>query len=155
MARVAFVLISLCLSAACLVSAPSAVEAEREVRAVLDTFFREAAAKNWVALSTLLADDFEFFGDDAVVVGRAEFLKAMQDDSMDIESLQLADVKVTASRGADLAIAKYRLNLRSSVQGKPYNMTSVETIGFRRESGNWRLVHNHASIQKASASAEP
>jgi ketosteroid isomerase-like protein len=155
MSRIALIVITVCLSGACSLPAGSAAEPEPEVRAALDAFFREASAKNWPALSALIADDFEFYGDDTVVLGRAEFLKAMQDDSMDIESVQLNDFKVTTARGADLAIAKYRLRLRSTMHGKPYNMTSVETVGFRREATGWRLIHNHASIQTDKTAPAP
>jgi ketosteroid isomerase-like protein len=123
--------------------------AAASVRGALDSFFEAAGAKNWESIGAMLAPDFEFYTDDAIVLDRAGFLKAMQEDSMDVQKLQLSDVKVELSPDELLAWVKYRILLQSSIKGKPYNVATAETVVFRKDGGKWQMTHNHASIKKA------
>lgn len=123
------------------------VEAPR-VRTALDSFFDAVAARDWPRVEALIADDFEFYGDDLMVLSRAEFIKAMRDDDMNIRKLELSQVQTTISDDGRLAWVKYRAYLDSDVKGQAYRMNSAETVAFRREGHQWRMTHNHASVRE-------
>jgi hypothetical protein len=127
---------------------PPAV-AEREVRAALARFFDAASTMRWSVIDSLLAPDFLFYSDSALVLSRSEFLDAMRQDSMTVQELDLRDVDVSLSEDAHFAIVRYRLSMRASMNGEPYNMLSAETVGFRRTASRWVMMHNHASIRRA------
>lgn len=124
---------------------------EAEVKKALDKFFHAVDVKDWKAIDEVLAKDFEFYGDDTTVLTRDEFIKAMKDDNMQIDKLQLKNVKVSLSPDGQMAWVKYSAYLESSMRGAPYNMASVETVAFRKEDGNWKMTHNHASVKKLDA----
>jgi ketosteroid isomerase-like protein len=130
------------------VSAVDRKTEEADVRRALDDFFTAAERKDWRHIDGLLSRDFSFFSDDLMKLGRAEFLKAMEDDAMEIAKLELQDVSVELSDDAAMAFVKYGVALESSIHGEPYNMLSVETVVYRKEEGRWKMLHNHASIRK-------
>lgn len=121
------------------------------VRKALDTFFHAVDVRDWKTVDEVLSADFEFYGDDSMVLTRAEFINAMREDDMKIDKLELKDVKVSLSPDGQMAWVKYSAHLESSMRGAPYNMASVETVAFRKEDGNWKMTHNHASVKKLDA----
>jgi len=124
--------------------------AAASVRRALDGFFQAAEKRDWTSIRDFLAPDFEFFTDDAIILDRAGFLRAMQEDSMEIRKFALSDVKVELSPDERLAWIKYRVHLESSIRGKEYNVVTAETVVFRKDGAKWRMTHNHASIKKIS-----
>lgn len=125
----------------------AAVE-EENVKKALESFFHAVDVRNWKAVEDIIAKDFEYYGDDSVVLTRDEFINAMKDDGMKIDKLELKNVKVSLSPDGQMAWVKYSAQLESSMRGEPYNMQSVETVAFRKEGGAWRMTHNHASVKK-------
>lgn len=133
---------------------PSAAEQAAEqanVKKALDRFFHAVDVKDWNTVESVLASDFEFYSDDYTVLTRAEFIGAMKEDDMKIDKLELKDVRVSLSPDGQMAWAKYSAHLESSIKGEPYNMKSAETVAFRKEDGQWKLTHNHASVKKLDA----
>lgn len=124
---------------------------EAGVKKVLDGFFHAVDVKDWNAVENVLASDFEFYSDDYTVLTRDEFIAAMRGDDMKIDKLEISDVKVSLSPDGQMAWAKYRAYLESSIHGEAYNMKSAETVAFRKEGGQWKLTHNHASVKKLDA----
>ena len=118
-----------------------------QVRKALDDFFVAVGARDWARVEELIADDFEFYGDDLMVLSRAEFIKAMKDDDMKIRQLEVSQVRTIVSDDRRLAWMKYRVYMDSDMRGAPYRMNSVETVAFRREGDRWRMTHNHASVR--------
>ncbi|MCG8369386.1 MAG: nuclear transport factor 2 family protein [Proteobacteria bacterium] len=101
-------------------------------------------------MASLLADDFMFYGDDAIVLDRDGFLSAMEQDEMRIESLELSDVESFLSDDNTLAFVRYSLALRSWIDGRRHDVQTVETVILRRTdnaSAEWQLVQNHASLK--------
>jgi len=131
-------------------SAPAvnAAEEKANVKKALESFFHAVDVKDWKLIEQVIAKDFEFYGDDSMVLTRDEFISAMKEDNMKIDKLELKDVKVSLSPDGQMAWAKYSAHLESSMRGAPYNMASVETVAFRKEDGNWKMTHNHASVKK-------
>ena len=121
---------------------------EVNVRKALDAFYHAADVKDWKAIEGILAQDFEFYTDDSLVVSRDEFLKAMKDDDMKIAKLELKNVKISLSQDSQMAWIKYHAFLESQIHGEPYNMMSAETVALRKEGSQWKLTHSHASIKK-------
>lgn len=121
------------------------------VRKALDTFLHAVDVRDWKTVDEVLSADFEFYSDDLMVLTRAEFINAMREDDMKIDKLELKDVKVSLSPDGQMAWVKYGAHLESSMRGAPYNMASVETVAFRKEDGNWKMTHNHASVKKLDA----
>ena len=114
---------------------------------VLISFFDAARKKEWPRIDALLAPDFHFYSDFALVLDKSGFMTAMMGDSMDIDQLDLKDVAVMVSSQDNVALVTYRVELKSAIKGRPYNMMSVETVVFRKDDQAWRMVHNHASIK--------
>lgn len=125
-----------------------AVSEASAVRAALDDFFAAATDKNWPVIDQLLAEDFQFYSDDLLVLDRAEFLAAMKDDSMEIGKLELNEVSVRVSADGQMALVRYKVTLESLIKGEAYNMKSAETVVMRKEGSAWRMIHNHASIKR-------
>jgi ketosteroid isomerase-like protein len=117
------------------------------VEQALLSFFDAARKKEWPRIDALLAPDFHFYSDSALVLDKPGFMTAMMDDSMDIDQLDLKDISVMLSSQDNVALVTYRAELKSAVKGRPYNMMSVETVVFRKDDYAWRMVHNHASIK--------
>ena len=113
----------------------------------LISFFDAARKKEWPRIDALLAPDFHFYSDSALVLDKSGFMTAMMGDSMDIDQLDLKDVAVMVSSQDNVALVTYRVELKSAIKGRPYNMMSVETVVFRKDDQAWRMVHNHASIK--------
>lgn len=125
------------------VGAQKAIVKER-----LDSFFHAVDVRDWKTVEDVLAPDFEFYGDDLMVLSRDEFLKAMRDDNMTIDKFELKDVKVSLSPDGQMAWVKYHARMESRMRSGPYNMESAETVAFRKEDGSWKMTHNHASVKK-------
>ena len=121
---------------------------EAAVKKALEKFFHGVETKDWKAVDEVMAKDFEFYGDDTMTLTRDEFIKAMKEDNMQIDKLELNNVKVSLSPDRQMAWVKYSAHLESLNRGEPYNMASVETVAFRKEDGNWKMTHNHASVKK-------
>jgi ketosteroid isomerase-like protein len=135
-------------------SSDRGVDEAARVREVLDAFYRAVDAKDWAAVKATLDDDFEFFSDDTVAIGRDEFIKAMKDDDMAISRLEFSKLKVEAPEGSAIAWAKYHARIDFRLRGKPTSVATVETCVFRkRDQDRWRMVHNHASVRKLVTSA--
>jgi len=117
------------------------------VEQALLSFFDAARKKEWPRIDALLAPDFHFFSDSALVLDKPGFMTAMMDDGMDIDQLDLKDISVMLSSQDNVALVTYRAELKSAIKGRPYNMMSVETVVFRKDDQAWRMVHNHASIK--------
>jgi ketosteroid isomerase-like protein len=117
------------------------------VEQTLRSFFDAARKKEWPRIDAMLAPDFHFYSDSALVLDKPGFMTAMMDDSMDIDQLDLKDVSVLLSNQDNVALVTYRAELKSAIKGRPYNMMSVETVVFRKDDQSWRMVHNHASIK--------
>ncbi len=124
---------------------------EADVKKALEKFFHAVDVRDWKAVDEVMAKDFEFYGDDTTVATRDEFIKAMKDDNMQIYKFELKNVKVSLSPDGQMAWVKYGAYMESSMRDEPYNMASVETVAFRKEDGNWKMTHNHASVKKLDA----
>ncbi len=124
---------------------------EANVKKALESFFHAVEVKDWKLVDEVMAKEFEFYGDDSMVLTRDEFISAMKEDNMKIDKLELKDVKVNLSPDGQMAWVKYSAHLESSMRGAPYNMASVETVAFRKVDGSWRMTHNHASVKKLDA----
>lgn len=129
---------------------PDLVAEKANVKQALESFFAAAERKDWQVLDALIAQDFSFYSDGTMTLDRNGFLEAMKDDSMDITSMELNNVSVSLSGDAKMAFVKYQAAMESSIHGEPYNMSSVETVIFRKESSGWKMIHNHASVKELS-----
>jgi ketosteroid isomerase-like protein len=125
------------------------VQEEGRVRGVLDAFYAAVDRRDWAAVEATLAGDFEFYSDDALVLRRNEFIKAMKDDDMVVTRLELDPIVIEAPAGSSIAWAKYHARVESRIRGKPHNVATVETVVFRKgEDSRWKMIHNHASIKR-------
>ncbi len=124
---------------------------EANVKKTLESFFQAVGAKDWTVIDQVMAKDFEFYGDDFTVLSRDEFISAMKEDNMKIDKLELKDMRVSLSPDGQMAWVKYSAHLESSMRGEPYNMSSAETVAFRKEGDSWKMTHNHASVKKLDA----
>lgn len=129
----------------------NAAAEEANVKKTLESFFHAVEVKDWKVIDQVMAKDFEFYSDDSMVLTRDEFITAMKEDNMKIDKLELKDMKVNLSPDGRMAWVKYSAYLESSMRGEPYNMKSAETVAFRKEDGNWKMTHNHASVKKLDA----
>jgi len=117
--------------------------------AAINEFFAAAGARDWPAVEALLADNFKFYSDGALVLDRAGFMLAMKEDDMVIDSLVLSELETVLSDDSSLALVRYSLDLKSSVNGSRHDVRTVETVVLRRATNNptrWQFVQNHASL---------
>ena len=115
----------------------------------INDFFAAADERDWHRVEALLATDFKFYSDDALVLDRAEFLLAMKEDDMVIDSLVLSHMETVVSDDLSLALVRYSLDLKSRVNGSRHDVRTVETVVLRRDTKNptrWQFVQNHASL---------
>lgn len=120
-----------------------AEQGEQEVRAVLDGWSENTAARNLEGLMDTIADDVVSFEMQAPLqhVGKPAVREVCRQglEATGTVEFDLPDVTVTAEN--DLAVA-WGLD-RVTVDGSP--IWSRGTRVFRRANGAWRLIHQHLS----------
>jgi ketosteroid isomerase-like protein len=129
-------------------TAAVAADAHGPVAAIND-FFAAVDERDWHRVEALLAKDFKFYSDDALVLDRGAFLLAMIEDDMVIDSLMLSQMETFVSDDSSLALVRYSLDLKSMVNGNCHDVRTVETIVLQRDPkdpARWQFVQNHASL---------
>lgn len=80
---------------------------------------------------------------------RAEFLAFHREFFAD-KGWSMRFERQSLIEGKDIAFATYRTYFSSSDDGKPVNTSSWLTLTFRKEGGEWRLVHDQNTRIPAS-----
>lgn len=80
---------------------------------------------------------------------RAEFLAFHREFFAD-KGWSMRFERQSLIEGKDIAVATYRTYFSSSDDGKPVNTSSWLTLTFRKEGGEWRLVHDQNTRIPAS-----
>lgn len=137
---------------ACPKPADTTAEAAR-VRKVMDDFFSAAKKRDWDAAGALMSSDFELYTDDAQGVGKDEYVRALKQDDLVVEHMELKEVDIRVSGDGQMAWAKYRGLYRHSSHGVPADVETVETLIFTNERGAWKMARAHASIKSLDAHA--
>jgi ketosteroid isomerase-like protein len=131
---------------ACPKPADTAAEAAR-VRGVIDDFFSAAKKRDWDAAGALMSPDFELYSDEAQSVNKDEYVRALKQDDLVVEHMELKDVDIRVSGDGQMAWAKYRGVYRNTSHGTPADVETVETLIFTNERGTWKMARAHASIK--------
>lgn len=129
------------------------VDVVTEPHVAIDEFFSAASNHDWQGIEALLAPDFMFYTDNALVLTREEFLMEMKKDAMVIQHMELYDIEYFASVDNSLAFVRYRLTLLGKIRNVSHNVETIESVVLRKGVGDqepWLFVQNHASLKPLS-----
>ena len=119
-----------------------AVNAEHEVRAVIDQFYKAAKERDWDTVSDMLTADFEIYTDGASSFSKKDYVDVLKADDLELEEMELRDVDLHVSEGGRMAWSKFRGLFKHG-----YSVETVETLIFRNEGDGWKISHAHASVK--------
>lgn len=146
-AAVSLVLILGGLPWGCARRAAASADGERQVRNAIDQFYARAAVRDWDGAGALLADDFVMFTDGAAHLDRTAYVALMKQDDLVLERMALHDMRVEVSPDGQMAWGTFRGSFEMTSGGRRHDVSTVETLIFRRASGRWQIVRAHASTK--------
>lgn len=103
-------------------------------------------ARDAEALAQIYTDDFTFIGDNAEQRDKAAQIAYMTSDAIELLEARSTEVEVTML-GADAALVTGRLIGRFRAGGEEHAFTERYTSVWRRDGAEWRLRHEHSSLE--------
>ena len=128
-------------------SSPDLAAEKAQVNEVLDQFFDLARKRDWEATGRLMSEDFEIYTDDAAVFGKKDYVELMKQDDLEVKDMELKDREVEVSGDGRMAWMRYRGYFNCVTHGKPHVVETAETLIFRKEGREWKIVQSHASVK--------
>lgn len=122
----------------------STTTTDADVRKLLSDLEAAVSKNDAAALDKIYSDDYTFIGPDGKFYTKAQRLDSIRSGDTKAESIKFDDVKVQSY--GDTAVVTTNVALKGKMQGKDVNGTGESTIVFSKVSGNWRVVHGHASV---------
>jgi ketosteroid isomerase-like protein len=119
---------------------------EAAVRHVMDVFFAESLRQDWDAVGRVMTDDFEIFTDDAIRYRKQEYVDLLKADDLRLGRYRLDDLHIGVAASDDYAWMTYRGYFESTSHGKFSRVATLETLMFRKDSGEWKLFRAQATI---------
>src|SRR5258708_2864052 len=90
------------------------------------------------ALEAMLADDFTLTGPDGKVVGKDQFIQALKDGGLKVDSIENSDVKIRVY--GDAAVAVGKTSIKGNMGGSDISGDYCFTDTFIRKDGKWLEV---------------
>jgi ketosteroid isomerase-like protein len=141
-------------------NAPATSDADEQaaVKKVIADFQSAYMAKDWSRMEGLFSGDLKFFGTDSAEVIRsvADFRKQMTDDWQVIDSPKLEgtrNLSIILDRDHEVASAIYETPFSGKAGGEMMSGTMRFAQTFRKENGNWKLVHGLVSMATVGQSS--
>lgn len=137
------------LLSACRDESPNHSSAGAALRAANAQYDRALIDGDAPALDRFYADDFKIISDDAEISDKKEQIRFMTEE-VDLLEARSDDVHLTML-GPDSALMTGRFTGRYSYKGQERDFVERYTAIWVRDGENWRLKHEHSSIQPEAA----
>ena len=111
----------------------------------LQEFYSSFISKDWSRFSSILSDEFSYFGDNMTVMNKVSFVEFLSKDKWNGESFEVSNLTANISAGDDLGVLAYHIFFRGSINGKSSEVSAVETMAFIKENSDWKIIHCHVS----------
>ena len=116
---------------------------EKQILKLEDDWARALKTKDRQLLDTIVARNFTFIEPDGTVKNRDEYLADRSSDTADIESFELADLKVSVFENCALTSGVSKITERR--QGKRYRFSLRWKELWLKDNGSWRVVASQAT----------
>lgn len=133
------------LMSACSDDSTDHVAAEAALRAANAQYDLALIEGDAAALNRFYADDFRIISDDAEISDKKEQIRFMTQE-VDLVEARSDDVRLDML-GPDSALMTGRFTGRYRYKGEEKDFVERYTAIWAREGENWRLKHEHSSIQ--------
>jgi ketosteroid isomerase-like protein len=125
-----------------------AVNEQSSVKLALDNFFAAASQQDWDKVGGMLTEDFEVFTNDATIMNKREYIKALQQENLRVAQMKLKDLRIEVSKQGQMAWCRYHGFFHISAGPQSSFVETAETVVFRHENSGWKLVQAHASMKQ-------
>jgi ketosteroid isomerase-like protein len=125
-----------------------AADEQSKVKSALDNFFAAAEKQDWDKVGEMLTEDFEMFSDEAMILNKYEYIKAMKQENLRLTQMKLTDLRIEVSRQGKMAWCRYHGLFHIFTGSESSFVETAETVVFRNENSGWKLVQAHASIKQ-------
>jgi ketosteroid isomerase-like protein len=139
--KIAGVVVSMLVMAS--VYAQQPLSDEKRILKLEDDWARALKTKDKPLLGSIVAPNFTFIEPDGTVKNRDEYLADRSSDVVDIESFELADLKVSVFENCALTSGVSKITERR--QGKRYRFSLRWKELWLKENGSWRVVASQAT----------
>jgi len=116
---------------------------EKQILKLEDDWARALKTKDRQLLDAIVAGNFTFIEPDGTVKNRNEYLADRSSDIADIESFELADLKVSVFEDCALTSGVSRITERR--QSKRYRFSLRWKELWLKDNGSWRVVASQAT----------
>jgi ketosteroid isomerase-like protein len=116
---------------------------EKQILKLEDDWARALKTKDRPLLDAIVAPNFTFIEPDGTVKNRDEYLADRSSDVADIESFELADLKVSVFENCALTSGLSKITERR--QGKRYRFNLRWKELWLKDNGRWRVVASQAT----------
>ena len=116
---------------------------EKQILKSEDDWARALKMKDRQLLDAVIATNFTFIEPDGTLKNRDEYLADRSSDIADIESLELADLKVNVFENCALTSGLSKITERR--QGKRYRFNLRWKELWLKDNGKWRVVASQAT----------
>ena len=116
---------------------------EKQILKLEDDWARALKTKDRQLLNAVVARNFTFIEPDGTVKNRDEYLADRSSDIADIESFELADLKVSVVENCGLASGTSKITERR--QGKRYRFSLRWKELWMKDNGKWQVVVSQAT----------
>jgi ketosteroid isomerase-like protein len=125
-----------------------AADEQSKVKSALDNFFAAAEKQDWDKVGGMLTEDFEMFSDEVTIMNKDEYIKVLKQDNLRVAQMQLKDLRIEVSEQGQMAWCRYHGFFHISTGPESSFVETAETVVFRNEHSDWKLVQAHASIKQ-------
>ena len=143
--RVTALITALALLSACRDGGSNQPSAESALRAANAQYDRALIDGDAAALDRFYADDFRIISDDADISDKQEQIRFMTKE-VDLLDARSDDIRISML-GSDSALMTGRFTGRYRYRGEERDFVERYTAVWVRDGENWRLKHEHSSIQ--------
>jgi hypothetical protein len=116
---------------------------EKQILKLEDDWARALKTKDRQLLDAIVAGNFTFIEPDGTVKNRDEYLADRSSDIADIESFELADLKVSVFENCALTSGVSKITERR--QGKRYRFSLRWKELWLKDNGKWQVVASQAT----------
>ena len=140
--RIAGLVVSMFVMAS-VVYAQQGLSDEKQILKLEDDWARALKTKDRQLLAAIVAPNFTFIDPDGTVKNRDEYIADRSSDIADIESFELADLKVSVFENCALTSGVSKIIERR--QGKRYRFSLRWKELWLKDDGKWQVVASQAT----------